>query len=106
MTRRRPAEDEGVAEPAAKGFLRLWLAAKLLPIAVRLATWAAWLLAVLAYAGFVAWMVRRLAKRGVLDEATPGGPPIPVSARDDGILAWVRGDETFDLKRTSLDGET
>ena len=103
---RRTAGDEGVAEPAAKGFVRLWLAAKLLPIAVRLATWAAWLLAFLAYAGFVAWKVRRLAKRGALDDAAPGGPPTPVSARDDGIFAWVRGDETFDLEPAPLDRET
>lgn len=93
-----PEDDErSVAEPVAKGLIRAWLAARLMPIVVRVATWAAWLGAILAYAAFVAWKVRRLTKRGALDEPTPGDPPMPVSARDEGVLAWIRGDERFDV---------
>ena len=97
MSRARttPQDDPGVAEPVAKGFLRAWLAAKLAPIVVRLAAWGAWLGALLAYGAFVAWKVRRLAKRGALDEPAPDGPPTPISAQEHGVLAWVRGDETF-----------
>ena len=90
-------EERSVAEPVAKGLIRAWLAAKLLPIVVRVATWAAGLGAILAYAAFVAWKVRRLTKRGALDGPTSGGPPTPVSARDEGVLAWIRGDERFDV---------
>lgn len=90
MGRDRHDDDAGVAEPVAKGLLRAWLAAKLLPLFVRLATWAAWLGAVGAYAGFVVWRVRRLVKKGALEDRA--GPPAPVSARERGILAYVRGD--------------
>ncbi|HSL09821.1 MAG TPA: hypothetical protein VLA82_00700 [Actinomycetota bacterium] len=94
MTRRdATTDDDGVAEPIAKGLIRAWLLAKLAPIVVRLATWAAWCGALVGYAGYVAWRVRRLAKKGALDEPTPGGPPTPVSARERGVLAWIRGDE-------------
>ena len=104
MTRRsaRP-DDDGVAEPVAKGLVRAWLAAKLLPIAVRLATWAAWLAAMLAYAGFVAWKVRRATKKGALDTPAPGSPPTPVSAKDEGVLAWIRGDEPLGIGTSSSD---
>ena len=101
LGRRAPEADDGDrdGEPVTKRLVRAWLAAKLLPIAVRLATWAAWLGAVLAYAAFVTWKVRRLAKRGALDEPMPVGPPTPVSARERGVLAWIRGDETFTATR-------
>jgi hypothetical protein len=99
-------DDGGVVEPVAKGFVRAWLAAKLLPIVVRLAAWAAWLGAILAYAGFVAWKVRRMAKRGALDEPTPAGPPTPVSARERGVLAWIRGDETLSIDGSPPDDST
>ena len=103
MTRGAARDDDGVAEPVAKGLVRAWLAAKLLPIAVRLATWAAWLAAMLAYVGFVVWKVRRLTKKGVLDTAERGGPPTPVSAKERGVMAWVRGDEPLGLGTGSGD---
>jgi len=101
VSRGRPvtADEGGTAEPVAKGLVRAWLAAKLLPIAVRIATWAAWLGALLAYAGLVTWRVRRLVRRGALDE--PGGPPTPVSAREHGVRAWIRGDEPLGPLRPS-----
>ena len=90
-------------ETVAKGFVRAWLAEKLLPIAIRVGTWLAWLGAVLAYAGLVAWKVRRLAKRGALDAPDPGGPPTPVSARDRGVAKWIRGNEPLRLPRDPTD---
>jgi hypothetical protein len=86
-------DDDGVADPVAKGLIRAWLAAKLTPIVVRLVAWAAWLAAIAGYAGYVTWKVRRLAKKGALDEPTVGGPPTPVSAQEHGVFAWIRGDE-------------
>jgi hypothetical protein len=104
VTRRAAGDDdEGVAEPVAKGLVRAWLAAKLLPIAVRLATWAAWLSAMLAYVGFVVWKVRRLTKKGALDAPEPGGPPTPVSAKERGVVAWIRGDEPLGMGTGSGD---
>ena len=94
MSRRHGStEDDSIAEPVAKGFIRAWLAAKLAPIVVRVAAWTAWLAAIAAYAGYVAWKVRRLAKEGTLDEPTTGGPPTPVSAKEHGVFAWIRGNE-------------
>jgi len=108
VKRRRNAEaDDGEAlEPVAKGLVRAWLAAKLLPIAIRVATWLAWLGAALAYVGFVAWKVRRLAKRGALDATDPGDPPTPVSAKDQGVAKWIRGDEPLQLPRDPTDATT
>jgi hypothetical protein len=103
VTRRRTGhfEDDGAAEPIAKGLFRAWLAAKLLPVAVRIAAWAAWLGAILAYVAFVVWKVHRLTKKGTLDAAEPGSPPTPVSARERGVLAWVRGDEPLEVRSAS-----
>lgn len=101
MGRDRHDDDDGVAEPVAKGLLRAWLAAKLLPLFVRLVTWATWLGAIGAYAGFVIWRVRRLVKKGALEGRA--GPPAPVSARERGLLAYVRGDG---IDRSPPEGST
>jgi len=107
VTRRSaPVDDEGSAEPIAKGLFRAWLAAKLLPIAVRIAAWGAWLGAILAYVAFVVWKVRRLTKKGALDAPEPGSPPTPVSAKDRGVRAWIRGDEPLALRADATDGAT
>lgn len=108
MKRRTDAETVRgrSVETVAKGFVRAWLAARLLPIAIRIGTWLAWLGVVLAYAGLVAWKVRRLAKRGALDAPDPGGPPTPVSATDRGIAKWIRGDEPLQLPRDPTDATT
>ena len=89
-----------------RAFLRAWLAAKLLPLVVRLAAWAAWVGAFAGYAGYVAWKVRRLVKRGALDAREPGDPPLPVSAKDEGVGRWIRGDEPIELAPTSADEPT
>jgi hypothetical protein len=107
VTRRSASvDDEGGVEPIAKGLFRAWLAAKLLPIAVRLAAWGAWLGAILAYGAFVVWKVRRLTKKGALDAPEPGSPPTPVSAKDRGVRAWIRGDEPLALRSDVTDGAT
>ena len=95
-------ENEPTAEPVARGLVRAWFAAKLAPWIVRLSAWAMWLGGIAAYAGYVAWRVRRMVRAGALDgvgetgpEALGGGsgdamPPPSVTARERGVFAWVR----------------
>ena len=95
-------EDEPAVEPVARGLVRAWFAAKLAPWIVRLSAWAMWLGVIAAYAGYVAWRVRRMVRAGALDGVAETGPealgpgsgvtvhPPSVTARERGVFAWVR----------------
>lgn len=83
-------DDDGV-ESAARGVVWTWLAAKSARWLIRITAWATWLGAFAAYAGYVAWRVKRMVRAGALDDdADPSG----VRASEVGVLAWVRGSDT------------
>ena len=85
-------QEEPVVERAAKGAITGWIAAKSWPWLIRLGLWALSLAALVAYGGIAWWRARRAVLAGALDdEGVEPGPAPSVVARDQGVLAWVKG---------------
>ncbi len=85
-------QEEPVVERATKGALTGWMAAKSWPWLIRLGLWALSLAALVVYGGIAWWRARRAVLAGALDaEDVEPGPPPSVVARDQGVLAWVKG---------------
>jgi hypothetical protein len=80
-------DNDELVEPAARGLIAAWVAAKVTPWLVRITAWAIRLGLVAAYAGYVAWRVRRAVRAGALDDASDRPSVI---AREQGVMAWVR----------------
>lgn len=86
--------EEPVVERAAEGALMGWLTAKSWPWLIRLGLWTIGLVALLLYGGIAWWRARRAVLDGALDgEVSGSAPPPSVVARDQGVLAWVKGTE-------------
>jgi hypothetical protein len=87
-----PEEDE-VSERAARGLVTGWLLAKTMPILMRLATWAAFLLMAIAGGALAWWRTRRAVLAGALDDQreTPLEPLPSEIVRERGLLAWIKG---------------
>jgi hypothetical protein len=86
------AEETAPApEHLARGLVKAWLAVKILPLVIGLARLLLWVAAFAAYAGVIAWRVRRMVRGGALDDEHSPPPEQPSAvARERGILAWVR----------------
>ena len=85
--------EEPVVERAAEGALMGWLTAKSWPWLIRLGLWTISLVALLLYGGVTWWRARRAVLDGALDGEVSGSAPPSVVARDQGVLAWVKGTE-------------
>ena len=86
--------EEPVVERAAEGALMGWLSAKSWPWLIRLGLWTIGLVAVLVYGGVAWWRARRALLAGALDrEVSRSASPPSVVARDQGMLAWIKGTE-------------
>jgi hypothetical protein len=86
-------EEEEVPERAARGLVTGWLLAKTMPIVLRLATWAAFLLVAVAGGALAWWRARRAVIAGALDDQreTPLEPLPSEVVRERGLLAWIKG---------------
>ena len=84
--------EEPLAQRAAKGALRGWLAAKAVRWTVRLTMWLLPFLLVAVYGAIAGWRARRAMLGGALDpEALAAGEPLPsLIARNEGVIGWVR----------------
>jgi hypothetical protein len=85
-------EDASAPEHVARGLVKTWLAVRILPLVVGLTRLLLWLAAFASYAGVIAWRVRRMVRRGALDDdRSPSSEQPSVVARERGIFVWVRG---------------
>jgi uncharacterized membrane protein len=85
--------DAGAPLPkaAARGLLKGWLAAKILPFVARIVSLLLWFGSFAMYASLVWWSVKRRLRAGALDEAgAPDGAQPSTVVREHGVLAWVR----------------
>jgi len=85
--------EEPVVERAAEGALMGWVTAKSWPWLIRLGLWTISLVALLVYGGIAWWRARRAVLAGALDTEVRSAPPPSVVARDQGVLAWIKGTE-------------
>jgi hypothetical protein len=87
-------EEPEVAGEAARGLIWGWILAKTMPLLIRLATYATFLLVAVAGGAVAWWRAKRAVLGGALDDHREHElEPLPSEVvRERGLLAWIKGE--------------